>query len=492
VLVVVGLIGRHEASSGSSNAYGLKLGPGDVLRTLGEQLFAALPLSYVLKAPGDLPFLPHSALLTHMSLAAFVFGVVAGGLTYVLLRGEATPPPEAADRRSLGLVDGIVAGAATWFLAAFPIALSQRYQQELVWGTGHIPVFMEVFGVALLLVCAGVWLLRRVRVPWLRSAITLAAALALGLTASVTWGANHKLTDRLHESREYHYLFERSLEEGLLDGVPEHGRLIDAALPGYYPLEPFYFQHTDGRRFDLARPRPNESWDAVRAHHPEACGPRAGQGAYWVSESPHYPSGPDLMAVTCLGTPTAAAADGRPSDRLYARRVDDDVPFLVIGGYAKTGGEKAAKSFAKLSTELGVKPAGSRARMLDLPRNGTPVSPATINAVLHPDPGVPIWGGGCSSPPGTVALQCYSDGDVTLVNSSNSPRRMKLTGTANPSPKPATLRIGGRAFAVAHAPVPFALTVTVAPRSTKTLPVTGIPASVGGMILNGLGVDANA
>jgi hypothetical protein len=43
----------------------------------------------------------------------------------------------------------ILIGAATWLLPACLIALSQKYQQELRWGEGYLPVYVQYFGVIL-------------------------------------------------------------------------------------------------------------------------------------------------------------------------------------------------------------------------------------------------------------------------------------------------------------------------------------------------------
>ena len=200
--LAVASYGRARSPMGTAGPYAVHFDVAAILRTLGEQLFAGLPLSYVAKAPGDVPFLPHRELVTEMSLPATLIGLAVVVAAIGLLALDRRRPPAVAVG-SPSLVVGIVGGLLLWLAAAAPIALAHRYQVELRWGLGHIPVFIEHYGVALLFVSAGLWALARLRLALaLGRALTVAAAFALGLAAAVTYGANVKLVDSMQAGRE--------------------------------------------------------------------------------------------------------------------------------------------------------------------------------------------------------------------------------------------------------------------------------------------------
>ena len=485
IMLVVALIGRHQAASGANNAYGVRLGVGDIFRTLGEQLFGGLPLSYVLKAPGDVPWLPHRALLTHMSAWALAVGIAFAIAGWWMLRRESARGVAPEPMRGLTLIGGMVGGVTTWFLAAAPIALAARYQIELRWGTAHIPVFIEAYGVGLALACLGIWILRRLP-GRAASAVTILAAVLLGLTASMTWGANHKITDGLHAGREGRFTLQRSLDHGLLDGVPDKANIFDGVTPASWPMGPFLYQHTGHRSFVNAVSRPITDFDIARRRHPAACG-TGGAGAYFISATL---AGPDIETVTCAGPPTQHGLRGLPSDRAFARRVHTGSgPFLVTGSWVSPKAGVPGQTFAKLSNELGAKKAGD-GWMFALPFNGTTISPATVGVHDRPDPGVPVWGGGCSAPLGVVELACQADGSVTLVNNARFARRMTLKATLQPgaTKRAQTWTIDGQTFRVLRGrPVAVSITKTVAPQTTQPLAVE-VPK--GGGIIRDAGVLA--
>jgi hypothetical protein len=484
IMLVVASIGRHQAAAGATNAYGVKLGIGDVARTLGEQLFGGLPLSYVLKAPGDVPWLPHRALLTHMSAWALGVGIAFAIAGWWMLRRETARGVAPEPLRGLTLIGGMLGGVATWFLAAAPIALAARYQLELRWGTAHIPAFIEAYGVGLALACLGIWIIRRLPGRAV-SAITILAAVLLGLTASMTWGANHKVTDGLHAGREGRFTLQRSLDHGLLDGVPENADIFDGVSPPSWPLGPFYYQHTGDRSFPRLVSRPIGDFDLSLQRHRTPCS-AAPTGAYWIFAQF---ADPDVETITCAGPPTQHGRNGLPSDRAYVRRADTSSgPFLVTGAWVGPRAGVAGKTFAKLSTELGAKKAGD-GWMFALPFNGTTISPGSVGVHDRPDPGVPVWGGACSAPLGVVELTCQADGTATLVNNAKFARQMTLHATLQPGKKAQRWTVDGKDYKVLPGrPVAVTVTKTVAPKTTQELTVQ-VPK--GGGVIRDAGVQAS-
>jgi hypothetical protein len=478
--IAIASYGRAHAPLGRSGPYAVNFDPGVALKTLGEQLFAGLPLSYVAKAPGDLPFLPHRDLVTAMSPAALLVGVViAGGA--LLLRARDRPVPAAAGWRPLTPVAGMVGGLLLWLAAAGPIALAHRYQVELRWGNGHLPVFIEYYGVALMLVSGAVWVLdRRALAPGPRTALAVAAAATLGLAAAVTYGANVKVVDSMHAGRDTRRLFERSLQAGLLDAVPDGANVQDGGAPASWVLVAFYYQHAK-RRFAPIAKAPAD-WLAGTKEHRAPCGPDPAGGWYWVAPVSIAPDGPDRETVTCLGPP-GAARGGRYSDRLFLRRMPDDRPFLVTGQYAVD--RRGPTGFAKLSTELALRRKGDRAALVVLPRSDLPLNPYLLSVIYDPDRLTPIWGAGCEQAPGAPTVHCGRRGEVALVNPGQRPVRLTLRFTVFTRTPGARFTLGGRAHRIGPQPRPVSATVTLAPGTTRTLVMHGPRA---GVVLDRLGV----
>jgi hypothetical protein len=109
--------------------------------------------------------------------------------------------------------------------------------------------------------------------------------------------------------------------------------------------------------------------------------------------------------------------------------------------------------------------------MLVLPRRDVPLNPISLTTTFRPDPGVPIWGDGCNTPPGATTVGCSADGSATLVNASDAPRRMTLHATLQPGAKPARWKIGDQVVRVARAPRPVQITFTVPARTTQRVAV---------------------
>jgi len=107
------------------------------------------------------------------------------------------------------------AGALVVVLPALPIALTVKYQRELAWGLGYLPVFFEYFGVALLGSALTTILLSRFPAARLRSALCVAVA----LVATMTQATNVRLVREGVTSRAARAALERQLTGGLLADV---------------------------------------------------------------------------------------------------------------------------------------------------------------------------------------------------------------------------------------------------------------------------------
>lgn len=218
-----------------------KLQLSAILRTYGTQLLAALPLSYY-------TFTHQLSALEQVKLADGFFHQTSGEI----LRGI-----EAADfllmlplifsavlifqrwyaENGIGvwrnkLRSALVLGLCLFLLPAVTIAFSTRYQGQLVPGLGYLPVFISLFGVAILLALPVGFVLRQRKTALQGFLLALIAVVFL-----VTTQHNRLVTQWM--DRVFYYprqTGEQSLESGLFDFLPENAAVI-SMNPSWYMWE---------------------------------------------------------------------------------------------------------------------------------------------------------------------------------------------------------------------------------------------------------------
>ncbi len=349
-----------------------------------------------------------------------------------------------------------------WVAAAAPIALANRYQVELKWGLGHIPVFIEDFGVGLAVVSAMAFALPRLA-RWREAAIVVLLLFAggLGVAAAITAQANSVLADSMQPGKHQRHLLERMVKAGLLANVPQEATVHDTITPGNYYLPAFYYQQ-DHRRYTGVSTPPAD-WAALSAQLKTPCDrqdPKS--GAYWIAGIATPPEGPDATSVLCLGRPVPG------SDRVFMQRLKHDQPILLSANRAARDGR--VTGFAKLASELRTTSPGDGELLVDLPTGPAPIDPASL--ALNPAPTLQTlsWTGGCFAPPGSPTATCGRGGQVTVVNPTGAPVRLTLSAPMTAvAPAGAEVTFGGHTARVKGKPRTLKTQVTLAPRTTRTL-----------------------
>jgi hypothetical protein len=189
--------------------YALSFAPLPVLRTGLEQIVAAFPLVYWAADPNGIfgrvnfdDFLRNAPL---DPLVGATFAVAA----WLAMRQAAS------ERIRLGPLCAV--GALVIVLPALPVAILTKYQHELRPGWGYLPVFVEYFGVALL-IAAGILALQRTRA---RRMATIVCALGVGLIAAMTQATNVHVARALAPQRDAQLALQSDLQRGLLRGIPD-------------------------------------------------------------------------------------------------------------------------------------------------------------------------------------------------------------------------------------------------------------------------------
>ena len=258
--------------------HNVDLGPGAVALALSKQCSAALPLSAFIADPSGIfdDVRGPSAIARWLGRwdVALVALMTVAGVVAALRRARS----EIAERRPGSRAMLAMLGLGLAVLPGALIAVSGRYQGEIGWGQGYLPVYMQCFGMGLLI--ASVlnkwmeWVQKRGRSIRLVSA---AMALAFAVSSALTYRANERTAFCLiappgsprfsaetggmggsyHAQRR---TIEAAIGAGLLDDVPSGAALLlEHSYPDWHDaaFAPFFYRTYQDRPFAVV-PRPPE------------------------------------------------------------------------------------------------------------------------------------------------------------------------------------------------------------------------------------------
>lgn len=243
----------------SGGAYSIAIS-GAYFHALLEQLIGAVPLSYAALRPFPTIMPSLKDLLLHpsqLSLSVGVCSLVVIG--FFLFR----QPLEGRTERNR-LMDLAVIGAILWVVPAAIISLSPRWQSELQPGLAYLAVYIEYFGVALILTAMISWgfdLLRHANRRWSELA-AISVAVCISLVLYETAQSNAVALDSyfpIYTAGRAN--FETAARVGLFEHVPEGARIIlDSSYPFTFDTSPFspdvryLLMMYTGRRFTALSP----------------------------------------------------------------------------------------------------------------------------------------------------------------------------------------------------------------------------------------------
>jgi hypothetical protein len=208
------------------------------LLTLCKQLFATLPLSYALTAGrGYLPSWPGRG-QAGPAVACFCASLSICLFSLLRIARDRSQCGDCKPLRTLRVAVSI------WVLPALLVCLSPRYQREIYWGVGQLPVYIECFGLGLLLASLVAFFANQLasRTRWYRAwAILLSFTMATVL--AISGHINHSIAQRwsfgwYHERVQV----EAALMAGLADCVPDGSSLVAAhRYPWWHDVFGAYF-----------------------------------------------------------------------------------------------------------------------------------------------------------------------------------------------------------------------------------------------------------
>ncbi len=209
IFVVVAIVSRASSPLDATSTYAANAKAQSVARTAAYQITAGFPLMYYIADPSgifgrsNIVEFTRNAPISPWLFVAFAF---VGFFTVLGVRGETLEP-----RRLLFI------GALVAVLPAVPIAFLNKYQAELRPGLGYLPVFLQVFGVAMLEAAAAF----AIKPGHRKMVYVMTVATLIAVIGSMTAAANLRLGRELAASGVARESLVASVRTGMLAGVPD-------------------------------------------------------------------------------------------------------------------------------------------------------------------------------------------------------------------------------------------------------------------------------
>lgn len=238
--------GMAMVSASPSHAYVVHPDLATISLTILRQVLAALPLIYHLIDPHQVF---HGAGTTLQPGAWTAIVLLLGVITVLalVLRSSSRSVPA---RQAFGDVRlPLALGAGLLVLPALLISLSPKYQSEVIWGIGYLPVYISAYGVALLAV--GLLMLAsrslgQLHARW-RMALAVLAIGSIGLGAYVTHLDNQLVVQGQNTRWKWpRQTIETAMAKGLLSDLNEQATLY-SDNNHLWETPTFYRMHTKTR-----------------------------------------------------------------------------------------------------------------------------------------------------------------------------------------------------------------------------------------------------
>jgi hypothetical protein len=399
-------------------------------KTLGKQLLAALPLSYYVNRPADV-FPPYGLMMRSWGVACAA--AVAFALTLALLARLRRDRPDGGGIGSRGLA---LLGLLFWALPGLLTSLTPKYQDALTPGLGYLPVYVQYYGVGLLLLAGASSVCRRLsHRPGLARSAAVVAAAAVALVAAHTYAANAAVAEYLAPLRQVRENVEAALEAGLIDGVPDGATLLlDHCYPAWqtdmrpYPevrgtrtaSEYFYYIHS-GKKVQTVVP----PLGTVGAVPPPAGVPGP---VYEVRDVCDGGRGGHVLLLRRAGPDGGVTG----AVRVFVRGDPEPAPFLLAGQRAP-GGSAGGSEFLLWGRDLPVVGRGPGGAVYALPPALGPFLADSLAVTeLEPTPTQAVWGAGFYGEERSRKAcwrWCSGQGTLLLVNSAAETRTVRLQMT---------------------------------------------------------------
>lgn len=251
------------------NYEGISLNPSPAAwaATFAKQVFAALPLSYFLSTDALADSWQHARMYFFNDL---VVVCVAWVILWCFASETAFDGEHAESDSAVGAL--LLLGSLFWLLPGVLVSFSGKYQRELTWGLGYLPVYVSSFGTAMLVLAAIVAAYRAVERfnGFGRQIVVVSFALTGVIVCGITYNSNRMVIQRYNYVEHYHRaLIRDAMRGGLMSSVPDGSYLVASQPIHSWDTPAFYRMHS-GLTLQIVTPTgfpPDEHLGNIRVEH---------------------------------------------------------------------------------------------------------------------------------------------------------------------------------------------------------------------------------
>lgn len=219
-----------HATTGTYNGSTINFNVRLIVSAFLKQLSASLPLSYLIVSKPQ---------FFHINLLDYFYASILSLTSFSLLISCRLK------KQNFSLF--FIIGFLLTFLSTFPISLSQRYQLEVAWGIGYLPVYIAYFGSASVLIGIVLLITNKLKNNLLKIIFILFISISIGIIGFLNLQSNKIVVEDLNYIFKYpRELVETSLKSELANYISKNATII--SLNGlYWDNSAFYSDITKKR-----------------------------------------------------------------------------------------------------------------------------------------------------------------------------------------------------------------------------------------------------
>jgi hypothetical protein len=201
-----------------SEAYTMNFNLVVYLKTVIKQIFSSMPLSYFIFNFSTVFNFTLKNFINNISTNDIIMWFLLIYLFYTLVKRL----NEQIDYKILILI-----GISFIILPSLMISFSPKYQQEIVWGIGYLPVYIQYFGTVMFLIGIIIWLYYHIKNLKLKLFIKVILLLTLTLIALINIQNNRTIVEKFNLTMHYpRVILEEALKNGLTEDIPEDSTIL--------------------------------------------------------------------------------------------------------------------------------------------------------------------------------------------------------------------------------------------------------------------------
>ncbi len=238
-LIIYALLTAYLRNAIDISYPGVKVGSTDLmLVTYGKQFLAAFPgVFYLLQWETEFPIVKLLSSFIYSPLAWILMAVSL----YSAFRCVSTNNLN-KEITSAKMKETFIIALCLLFITPIFIAISSKYQLELTWGTGYIPVYYSYFGVALVLAAVFSWGIKHL------VSLQLPIVMIIAILITANFLVNRNVIDKMDTIFvEPQKSLAQALESGLLDELHD-GDSLNFEAPVYQFMNRGFIYRYSGKK----------------------------------------------------------------------------------------------------------------------------------------------------------------------------------------------------------------------------------------------------